>query len=68
MNAIMSVAMTANEVRRWARQAAARQAATELEGVPMTGAGGERRLRRDRVSGFRVVKDPYSGVGRPPRA
>ena len=53
MNAIMSVAMTANEMRRWTRQASGRRPAAELEGVPMPG------NRSERASGFRfVVKDP----------
>lgn len=64
MNAIMSVAMTANEVRRWTRQASGRQAAAELEGVPMPGADEERRLRRDHASDFIfVVRDLPSHRG-----
>jgi hypothetical protein len=52
MNAIMSVAMTANEMRRWTRQVAGRRPAAELEGVPMPGAD-------DRASGVLfVVKAP----------
>ena len=60
MNAIMSVAMTANEVRRWTRQASGRQPAAELEGVPMPGAEIERTLRRERASGFLFVAQPPS--------
>ena len=58
MNAIMSVAMTANEMRRWTRQAAGRRPAAELKGVPMPGNSIER------ASGFRfVVKDTSSHRG-----
>jgi hypothetical protein len=46
MNAIMSVAMTANEVRRWTRQDSGRQAVAEIEGTPMPGADDQRTLRR----------------------
>ena len=58
MNAIMSVAMTANEMRRWTRQVAGRRPAAELEGVPMPG------NRSERASGLAfVVKDTSSHRG-----
>ncbi len=63
MNAIMSVAMTANEVRRWTRHASGRQAAAELEGVPKP-ADVVRTLRRDHASGLMfVVREPHSHRG-----
>ena len=64
MNAIMSVAMTANEVRRWTRHASGRQAAAELEGRPAPEADGAQTLRRDHASGFMfVVREPHSHRG-----
>ena len=63
MNAIMSVAMTANEVRRWTRRASELQPTVELEGVPMP-ADVVRTLRRDHASGLMfVVREPHSHRG-----
>ena len=61
MNAIMSVAMTANELRAGGRtpQASGQLPAVELGAAPMFAIGGERTLRRDHASGFLiVVQDP----------
>ena len=57
MNAIMSVAMTANALRPGRRmpKAAGQPLAAEPEAPPVFAIGAERTLRRDHASGFLLI-------------